>query len=221
MSQKASGRVNYFDDNVVLTKRKGKGLKVGEFEETTPAKWQWRDITTQVSVRGTGPTDPSWSQIGSTAFYAYDFSLNDQCWMAFHIPHDIVPDSDVYFHTHWLPDGTNTNTVKWQYTYSYAKGFNQAAFDMGLVNSPLTNAGIVTAEEAGPGVAYQHMVSETAAVSIAGLSEPDGIVYVNVQRITNGGTNNTDGIFVLTSDIHYQSTGIGTAGRTQPTGFYE
>jgi len=132
-----------------------------------------------------------------------------------------VPDSDIFFHTYWLTNGTSTNNVTWQYTYAYAKGFNQGAFDFALANSPLTDAGIVTCQQAASGTAYQHMVTETDGVSIAGLSEPDGIIYVNIKRITNGspgGADNADGVFVLTSDIHYQSTNMATINKAP--GFY-
>ena len=92
----------------------------------------------------------------------------------------------------------------------YARGFNQDAFN--------TAGTSVTAEEAGPGTAWQHMVTETAGVTVTNLDEPDGIVYTRISRITNGGTDNTDDIFVLTADLHYQSTGMPTLNKA-PT-FY-
>lgn len=166
----------------------------------------WRDITGPIVVKGVGATDPDWVQIGSGPFWAYRFSLNDECWIPFHVPHDIKPGTDIHFHTHWLTDGTQTASVKWEFTYAYAKGFNQEAFDM-------DTGAVVTAEEAASGIAYQHMVTETAAVTIPTLTEPDGIIYVNLVRITNGGTNNTDEVFLLMSDIHYQSITVGTPGK--------
>jgi hypothetical protein len=166
----------------------------------------WRDITSEVRTRGVGATDPSWTQIGSSAFSAYAFAVNDVSWHSFHVPHDIVPDSEVFFHIHWITDGTSTNTVKWQFEYCYAKGFDQAAFD---VASPAT----ATAEEAASGTAYQHMVTETSGQAITGLTEPDGIIQVKVTRLTNGGSENADTVFMLTSDIHYQSTSAATYGK--------
>ncbi len=160
----------------------------------------WRDITSEINVRGGGATNPTWAQMGSGPFYAYNFSVNDECWMVFHIPHDIVPSSDFHLHAHWLPSGTNTQPVKWQWSYMYAKGFNQEAMD--------PTGTTITAESAGPGTAWQHMVTETAAITIPTLTEPDGLLYCNIKRITNGGTDNTDSIFLLTADVHMQSTGI-------------
>lgn len=165
----------------------------------------WRDLTADVIVKGLGANNPTWAQIDSGPLFAYKFALEDECWMVYHVPHDILPSADIHFHTHWIPDGTNVNPVKWQFTYMYALGHNQAAF---------TPAGTVeTAESAGPGVAWQHMITETTAVTIPTLTEPDGLIYVHVERIANGATDNTDNIFLLTADIHYQSTNLSTLGK--------
>jgi hypothetical protein len=167
----------------------------------------WRDITGEVNVRGVGANDPSWAQMGSGPLYAYQFAVNDECWMVYHVPHDIVPDADIHFHAHWVPDGTNAQPVKWQWDFAYAKGFNQAAYPIGSETT-------VTAEDNGPGTAWQHMVTETAAQSVADLDEPDGLIYCRITRITNGGTENTDGIFLLTADVHYQSTNLATLNKS-------
>jgi hypothetical protein len=170
----------------------------------------WADITSEVKARGVGATDPGWAQISATSFYAYSFALNDQVWMNFHIPHDYVLGTDIYLHAHWIPDGTNTNSVKWQFIYAYAHGHNQAAYNLAGTT--------ITAEQTVGGTQYQHYVTETAAITITDM-EPDGIIMVNITRITNGATDNTDGIFLLTGDIHYQSTGHGTPKRAPD--FYE
>lgn len=165
----------------------------------------WRDITGQVMVRGVAATDPTWSQIGSSPFYAYKFALTKKVWFCFHVPHDIVPNRGdgpaIHFHAHWISDGTSTANVTWQWQYMYAKGFDQANFAVA--------GATVTATQAAPGTAYRHMVTETDGVLIPGLTEPDGLIYVCLTRIANSSspqTDNTDGIFLLTSDIHYQST---------------
>ena len=88
----------------------------------------WRDITADIDVQGTGASDPTWSVMGAGPLKAYKFAVNDECWMRFHIPHDIVRDTDIHFHAHWTPDGTNVQPVKWQWQFAYARGFNQDAF---------------------------------------------------------------------------------------------
>jgi hypothetical protein len=174
-------------------------------EEVLDSGDGWRDITAEVNVRGIGLTDPTWAVINGTAFSAYKFGIGDECWMTFHIPHDYIKGTDVYIHTHWLPDGTNTNSVKWQFTYSYAHGHNQQAFALG---SP----GVETAEQVVGGTQYQHYVTETAAITLTDC-EPDGILTVAIERITNGATNNSDGIFLLTGDVHYLSDNSATLNR--------
>lgn len=172
--------------------------------------WRWatksgfRDITSEVKSRGVGANDPNWSQINATAFFAYDFALNDQVWMNFHLPHDYKKGTDIYLHAHWLPDGTNANSVKWEFQYAYAHGHNQTAFDL--------TGTTITAEQPVGGTQYQHYVTETAAITIADM-EPDGIITACITRITNGATDNTDGIFLLTCDVHYESTNRATLNR--------
>lgn len=170
----------------------------------------WRDITSEVKARGVGPTDPGWAVINGTVFSAYSFAVNDQVWMDFHIPHDYKEGTDIYLHAHWLPDGTDTDSVKWQFQYAYADGHDQAAFPLA---SPVT----ITAEQTVGGTQYQHYITETVATTVD--MEPDGMLFACITRITNGATDNTDGIFLLTTDIHYQSTGRGTLNR-QPD-FYK
>lgn len=165
----------------------------------------WRDITGEIITRGVGATDPVWTQIGTSVFYGYAFAVNDVCWINYHVPHDILPNGEIFFHVHWITSGTSTNSVKWQFDYTYAKGFNQAAFSM----TPTT----MTVEEAASGTAYQHMVTESTGQTISGLSEPDGIVQCKITRLTNGGSENGDNVFLLLADLHYQSTNQGTYGK--------
>jgi len=186
--------------------KSGEGIKV---QSPPNADWGWRDILGPIEVRGSGVNDPTWTQVGATPFAGYVFEIDDECWAIYHIPHDIVPGADIHFHAHWLSDGTNQNTVKWEFTYTFAKGFGQEQFSSGTT---------IAAEEAASGTAFTHYVTETAAVTIPGLTEPDAIIYVHLARVTNGGTENTDNIFLLTADVHYQSTNIATPGKAP--GFY-
>jgi len=215
MAFKFYGTKAHSEDTIVLPNDSGKGLQVGRFAEDSD--WGWRDITSPIEVRGVAATDPAWAQVGSTDFYAYQFGVGDYVWQTAHIPHDIVPGTPVHFHVHWFP-GTvsspmDTNAVTWEFEYAYAKGFDQQAFDFAHATSPLTNSGTVYATSASPGTLYQHVVTETAAVIIPDLTEPDGLIHYRVGRINNQTSpvaNNAEEIFVLTTDIHYQSTNMAT-----------
>jgi len=198
------------EGSLVLNRASGNGIKLGDITNKN-YKFGWADITSNIEVRGVQATDPSWAQIGSGPFYAYKFGVGDYVWMTYHVPHDFLPKAPIHFHTHWLTDGTDTNPLKWEFVYTYATGFDQAAFD--------PTGTTVTVEQAASGTAYQHMVRETDAIPI-GIGEPDGLIHVRVGRITNGATDNTDDVFMLTADIHYQTTGIkGTRNRIP--GFYD
>jgi hypothetical protein len=165
----------------------------------------WRDITSQITVRGVGANNPNWANIGGS-FYGYNFDLTDEAFFSFHVPHDYQPGTDIHLHTHWLCKSTDTtNTVKWQFDYMYALGFDQEAYS--------TTGTTVYAEQAS-GAQLQHMIAESAAISIPTLTEPDGIIYVRVARIANGATDVANGqIFMLTSDVHYLSDSRATPGK--------
>lgn len=140
--------------------------------------------------------------------YAYRFSTSDAVWFCYHIPHDIVPDFPIHFHAHWTTNGTSTNRVTWEWSYMYAKGFDQGNFDV--------SGTIVKASQQAAGSAWRHMVTETEAVTIAGLSEPDGLIYCRLRRISNETSpiaNNGDAVYLLTADVHYQSTDASTINR--------
>lgn len=185
--------------NIIIPSTSGIGMKIND---TTP-DWGWNDLIGVVETKG-GGTEPTWATIDSGPFYAYKFSVNDECWIVYHVKHDYAPGTDIYFHVHWMPDGTDANSVKWQYTYSIAKGHQQSQFD--------TTGTTITSEQSPEGTAYEHQISETAAVSSTEL-EVDCLIRLHLKRITNGGTNNTDDIFVDTADIHYQSTNIATKNK--------
>ncbi len=186
--------------DLVTPNASGYGMKVGD--ETTNA-FGWEDITGAIETKG-GGTDPTWTIVGAGPFYAYNFAVNDECWLIYHLPHDYLPGSDIYFHVHWSPSGTDANTVKWQYTYSIAKGHQQSQYS--------TTGTVITSEQTPVGTAHEHQISETAAVSSSEL-EVDALIRINIKRITNGGTENNDTIFVDTADVHYQSTNVATKNK--------
>jgi hypothetical protein len=184
----------------------GKGFTLGLRDEDD---FGWRDITAPIELRGTGANDPAFTRnLGGGPFAAYKFDLNDEAWLYFHIPHDIVVPAGgatVHIHVHWKSDGVDVaNTVKWEWTYSHAKGFGQEAMNM--------TGTTVTAEQASAGQWYP-MVTESAGLTISNLTEPDGILEVYMRRITNGAVDVTDGIYVTTCDVHYQSTNLATPGK--------
>jgi hypothetical protein len=194
------------DGNLLLNARHpGQGVRLGDYIEN---HFGWRDITGQVVQRGVGANDPSWAQIGSGPFYAYKFAVNDEVWMTYHVPHDLVV-APVHWHCHWTPVGASLEPVKWEVTYTNARGFGIGTFD--------ENGTTVTAEEAPPAT-LAHMVTETAGIDMVSI-EVDSLILARIRRLTNSATENTSDIFMLTADIHYQSSNLAT--RNKAPNFYE
>jgi hypothetical protein len=189
----------------VIGKASGVGIKV----DTSTPTYGWRDLTSDIQVRGTGASDPSFAIYGATALRQYSFSATvmQEIFMVFHVPHDYVPGTDIFFHAHWSNAAAtpNTGNVIWGFEYSFAKGFNQAAF-------PATTT--ITVTQASPATRYQHNIAETTAVTIATL-EVDGLILVRGYRdAAAGGDTCTDAVFLHTMDIHYQSSNMATKGKS-------
>jgi hypothetical protein len=186
---------------LVLPKTTGYGIKVDNAAPT----FGWRDILGDITVRGTGANDPTFATYTGTALRQYQFSATtmNECFLVFHVPHDYVPGTDIYFHIHWSNAAAipNTGNVVWGFEYSWAQGFNQMAF-----TAPAT----VKVTQACPATRYQHNIAETTAVTLANL-EVDSIILVRVFRdAADVGDTCTDAVFGHTVDVHYQSTNIGT-----------
>jgi hypothetical protein len=187
--------------HLVFSKGAGKGIKV---DTATPA-YGWHDKTSDIVVRGTGPTDPTWA-VYRTNLRAYQFSVGDECWINVHVPHDYVPGTDIYLHVHWSHASASviTGGTTWGFDVSHAKGHNQGAF-------PAT-ANFTVTQAASP-TQYQHMIAEVNVSSggtINGVAiEPDALILVRCYLSANNMSAATDpfGHFV---DAHYQSTGIPT-----------
>lgn len=179
------------------------GMKV-----RTDQSGEWRDLITQLILPPSGPSIPALTAIGSGVIRHPAWAINDQLWTNWHIQHDYDANNptDVYMHMHWHTNGTSTNTVKWEFTYYHAKGNNQANFDFDGAGT------VVTCEQAAHGTAYRHMITETAAITVAGL-EPDSMLCTRIRRIANGGTDNADTVFGFQADLHYQASSVGTKNR--------
>ena len=154
----------------------------------------WRDLRLAVSGSASGAGTPSLAAFGTTGnIKQLSFGVGDSIYLAGHIDHDIFLGDNVYPHVHWTTNGTNVNTVKWQMNCVIAKGHDQDNFGADVV---------IEIEEAAAGTAWRHMITEDAT----GFDplEVDSLWIVELKRITNGGTDNTDTVFAMFVDIHYQ-----------------
>jgi hypothetical protein len=206
----AAGNSGYdeVNDILILGKTSSNGIQV----DTIVPTFGWRDLLGEIRTRGVGATDPNdAAYIGNIK--AYQFVVNDECWVDYHIPHDYVIGSDIYLHFHWSHNSAivTGGTVTWGADVTYAKGHDQAAF-IATVNPTVVGNASTTQ--------YQHIITEVqisaatpGATQIdSGDLEPDGVImiraYLSANNITSGGA--VPDPFLHFVDVHYQSTNIGT-----------
>jgi hypothetical protein len=208
----SGGVINLQDDvhlisDLVFAKESGNGIKI----DTSDPSYGWADMIGNITYRGVGPTDPSLS-VYITNIRQYQFAVNDETWIEFHIPHDYVEGTDIYIHAHWshIAGGVTGGSVTWGFNIAYAKGHDQAAFNSTTVDTTVVGNANTTP--------YQHIITE---IKISGVSpaaseidtndiEVDGLVLVRAYLSSNDMTGATPDPFLHFVDIHYQSTGIGT-----------
>jgi hypothetical protein len=177
----------------------------------------WRDLVGNVVPRSTGLNAPVLkSYIGAIRLFSY--SAGDIGDMTFHVPHDYAPGTDMYIHVHWGHNGTAiTGTFLVDISATYSKGFNQTTF-----HTPVTTSMTASSLNTTNTPQYAHRIDEiqlSAAGSTSLLNtnniEIDGLILVTFATTTipsiSGGTSATP--FIMSVDIHYQSTGLATKNK--------
>jgi len=195
---------------VVLSKTKGSGIRI---DAITPT-WGWRDLEGVELVDAIG-VNAATLTVYRTPVREFAYSVNDIMDIRFHIPHDYVPNTNIFIHMHWSHNGTAiTGNIVGTFNHTYAKGHNQAIFPTSkAVVATYSTINIATTPR------YQHRIEEVQ-LSVAGgsvtqmdtaLLEPDGLILVNfvmttIPTITDG----SEEPFIHRIDIHYQSTNMPT-----------
>lgn len=164
----------------------------------------WRDLVGQIGP-GTGA---SMLQVGGSDFQAFQFDIGEFFFNFYHINHDYKLGSPIYLHVHWLTDGTSVEPVGWKFQYVYAKGHNQQNYDFGSGGGTE-----VTLLDTPQGTPFRHLLTEMVTPISNSDFEPDGILWVKITRVTNGAIDNTDQVFALTADCHYQTDSIASKNR--------
>lgn len=195
-----------------LSSASGNGIKVDTASPTYP----WHDIIGNISPKTSGAGTPSFRTYNGN-ISAFSFIANDIVDCVFHVPHDYAPGTDIYLHVHWSHNGTNvTGTAEFTYYATYAKGHNQAAFPTEVTGTvSYATVDLATTPR------YQHRIDEVA-LSVSGGSaskldtddiETDGLILVRI-KLTSLPSVTGGYLFIHTSDIHYQSTNIGTKNKS-------
>jgi hypothetical protein len=147
----------------------------------------------------------------ASPYYAYIMDINEYLYFTFHVPHDYAPGTNVYLRTHWMVDTTMTKGVKWNFIYTYAKGWSSGTFDQ--------TGTTVSIETAANGTKYRHHCSEIATGILGGSLEPDALIYTTVKRVANQAGNDdasTDHVFLLGASLHYEADRLATPLKETP-----
>ena len=211
--------------NPVFSQKQGKGIKVGISAPT----FGWKDLLGQIVPAGTGGVPTSMPIRGTgTHNYAYSFQTNDQLYdITFHMPHDYVPNTDIFFHVHWTHAGSAISgslVLNWYFTY--CKGYNQSGqtfYAEKNVTQTVTTTNVTNFPQ------YGHFINEFQISNAGGDSthldtsalEVDALIKVGMVASTiptisgsPGGSSNNP--FILMADIHYQSTQMATFNKNAP-----
>lgn len=193
------------------------GIKV---EDT----YGWRDLIGDITPRLSGSEAPTLATLvatGSSLLKEYSYQAADKGDCIFHVPHDYAQGTDMFIHAHWTHNGTAiAGSLQIDFIATYAKGHQQASFPTPVV-CPLTvsNLNITNCPT------LMHRVDEVQ-LSVAGGSssklnttdiEVDGLILVTfvVNTVPSiSGSPYANRPFLLTVDLHYQSTGIPTKNKS-------
>lgn len=199
---------------LILPKTSGEGIKV----ELAAPTYCFADIIGTQIFNTTGANAPAIAAFRGGNARALKFIANDRMDYMFHLPHDYAPGTDIYAHVHWLHNGTAvTGNAAFKFDYTYAKGHNQAAYPAEKTQTiTYATTNIATTPQ------WQHRVDEviiststgggTATLIDRAIFEPDGCLNLGFSLTTLPTITGGD-LFVLTVDLHYQSTGIGTKAK--------
>lgn len=151
-----------FTNGLVVSKASGVGIKVDPAAPT----FGWKDLLGPILTR-TGGTAPIFtSYLGGLWEYSFGTAAGaTEVHNEFHVPHDWVPGTDAYIHSHWSTKAAPTGNVNWLYEVAFAKGYGQSVFE-GTVGSGTTITVSVT--QAGA-TAFRHEISEVQFVAAGGV----------------------------------------------------
>ena len=200
----------------------GNGIKC---DLTAPA-FGYRDIIGQIIPKSTGTGTPELVALNGTKVKKYQFAVGDKIEnISYHIPHDYVPNSQLFIHVHWAHKGTAiSGTLAGNIYATYSKGYTQAGQ---VFNAEKTLPFSVSAPNIATIPQRAHNIHEIELSNVGGdathldtgLIETDGLIEVafditTIPTITGGTGFNRP--FILTVDVHYQSTNMATKGRNLP-----
>lgn len=185
--------------------------RMAAFEALGVGQTGWKDMKSFVAGAPGGVSAPSLTNFGpahTPQRMESAFAIGDYAFLGpYHVDHDIKVGGRGYLHVHWSTSGTNVQPVRWELCVQRALGHNQANW-----STPVD----YILEQAAHGTAWRHMITETVDPNYIIFTEPDELILITIRRLTNGATDNTDSVFGIMVDIHYESNRETTPLRVPP-----
>lgn len=175
----------------------------------------WHDLIGDVSSKSNELSSPMLLPF-TGMFRSWFFKPGSRCDLQYHIPHDYIPNTDLFLHVHWSHTGDEIEGVfEIEHHISYAKGYGQMDF---IYEKTLTQTIDCTGIKF-----YVHNIDE---IQITGdvdnlldvsMVEPDmlitnALVVTKIPKITGSNKYPT----ILCADIHYQSSDVSTPNKNYP-----
>lgn len=203
--------------NIMVPRTQNAGIKTDSLGTPT---YSWRDVNVPLRIDEAGGNKPLWATY-INGIKQLQFSVNDEGFFTFHIPHEYVVGTPIYVHAHWSHASTlvTGGAVDWHFELSAARGHDQDAFNVPslTIHCP-QNASLIQ---------YRHMIAEAVASTADGSGgtllhsqiEPDTIILGKISLVSNTITVSGGGVpkpFLHEVDIHMQTTAVGTKDKAPP-----
>lgn len=217
----AVGRPNTDSNgNIILPKTSGVGIKV---DEDIPV-FGWKDLTGQIIPRVGGGAAPAFTAWRGGNQRNYAFNTNEMIdLITFHMPHDWVPGTHLYLHTHWGHNGTAiSGNFSFEYYVTWSKGYTQ-----GIGTAEITIPDTIATPDVATFPRWAHNIKEVQLSNVGGDAthldtgalEVDGLIEIafkvtTIPTITGSAASNLP--YVKMIDLHYQSTQTATKNRNIP-----
>ena len=184
----------------------------GKAEADAVKREGYEDLKPTGGLLPSGQAKPSQpNTIGIHELYEFSGTVNERLTNIYHIPHDFVEGTDLFFHVHHLPTSASpSGTVTWRFHFQYSQGYQFGQFsNTDLTQDVTIDLGAVSA------VQYDHIINEGAAINdatVGSVIRTDGIFIVTIERLATADSNTANQIF-LELDLHYKSDKSATVNR--------
>lgn len=195
------------------------GDGAGILVDTSSPTYCYRDIIGSVAPKASGVGSPTRRVYDGANVADYAFALNDLCEFCWHIPHDWVVGTPLQWHVHFSHNDAVSITGNVVFTLYYRIGKRGGQFTPEKTLTLTYNTvNLATTPKTKHMVVETDMSSDSGSATLIANSdiEVDSVIIATMKMTTLPTFGGGGYLFVHTSDIHYQSSNIGTKNSAYP-----